>query len=493
MAEITKSTSDPPQIISRTAKIALAALAFAAYFTGLTLPLMGPDEPRYAQVAREMFDRGDWITPTLGGSLWFEKPALLYWLEKVAYHIFGVNEFSARIGPAVFGIGIVFCLYLLGRSIGRGALFAAIAASTVGLIAFAHGASFDIILTLPITATLVAYYLHQNSKSPRGFLAAAYFFLGVGLLAKGLVGAIFPVGIIFFYHVVQWKRPTRSAFTSLIWGGFITLITAGVWYVPMYLEHGYYFIDQFFVQHHFQRFTSNKYQHPQSFIFFFWMLPVLALPWAPFAVLELWKLFRDRFLRHDPQQNAGDDLGTFAAVWLLLPLFFFSFSGSKLPGYILPAVPAAVILAGLFAVRLDTAAWIRRLIPAAAALTLAASVLVIIFYLPGFAESDSVKAAIADANAQGFENAPVLGLHTVSHNAEFYAPGRLVRMPDGKQRRFLGAAEIKEYIVLYNGGKPVLVIVPREFLERLQAFDGLRTKVVHQTAEDVLVAASATP
>jgi len=66
-------------------------------------------------------------------------------------------------------------------------------------------------------------------------------------------------------------------------------------------------------------------------------------------------------------------------------------------------------------------------------------------------------------------------------------------MPDGKQRRFLGAAEIKEYIVLYNGGKPVLVIVPREFLERLQAFDGLRTKVVHQTAEDVLVAASAAP
>ena len=99
MAEITKSASEAPRIISRPVKVALAALAFVAYFAGLTLPLMGPDEPRYAQVAREMLERGDWITPTLGGTLWFEKPVLLYWLEKIAYHIFGVNEFAARLGP----------------------------------------------------------------------------------------------------------------------------------------------------------------------------------------------------------------------------------------------------------------------------------------------------------------------------------------------------------------------------------------------------------
>src|SRR5690606_28151883 len=139
MAKITKSPSEPPQIISRVSRVALAALAFAAYFAGLTLPLMGPDEPRYAQVAREMLERGDWCTPTLGGSLWFEKPVLLYWLEKIAYHIFGVNEFAARLGPALFGIGIIICLYMLGKSIDRGWLFATLAASTVGLIAFAHG------------------------------------------------------------------------------------------------------------------------------------------------------------------------------------------------------------------------------------------------------------------------------------------------------------------------------------------------------------------
>ncbi len=491
MAKITKSASEPPQIISRVSRVALAALAFAAYFAGLTLPLMGPDEPRYAQVAREMLERGDWITPTLGGSLWFEKPVLLYWLEKIAYHIFGVNEFAARLGPALFGIGIIICLYMLGKSIDRGWLFATLAASTVGLIAFAHGASFDIILTLPVTATLIAYYLHQTAKSPRLYLLAAYFFLGVGLLAKGLVGAIFPVGIVFLYHLVLWKRPTKLAFESLLWGGAVALVTAGVWYLPMYLRHGYYFIDQFFIQHHFQRFTSNKYQHPQPFIFFFWMLPVLALPWAPLAIAELWKLFRGLLSHRDETQDPHKDLAVFAAIWLLLPLLFFSFSGSKLPGYILPAVPAAVVLAGIFLVRNDTTSWLRRLVPAAAAITLLASVLVILFYLPGFAAADSVKAGIAAADAKGYGDAPVLGLHTTSHNLEFYAPQRLVRLPDGKQRRFLGPAEIKEYIVVCNGGRPVLVLVPREYLGELQKFDGLTTTIINETPEDVLVAASA--
>ena len=75
--------------------IVFVILTVAVYFSGLTIPLVGPDEPRYAQVAREMFERGDWITPTLGGSSWFEKPALLYWLQIASYNIFGVSELSS--------------------------------------------------------------------------------------------------------------------------------------------------------------------------------------------------------------------------------------------------------------------------------------------------------------------------------------------------------------------------------------------------------------
>ena len=78
-----------------------AFVVVAVYLIGLTIPLIGPDEPRYAQVAREMFERGDWVTPTLGGYHWFEKPALLYWLQIASYNIFGVSEFAARFGSAM--------------------------------------------------------------------------------------------------------------------------------------------------------------------------------------------------------------------------------------------------------------------------------------------------------------------------------------------------------------------------------------------------------
>src|SRR4051812_30308352 len=127
----------------------LAAVAVFVYFFGLTIPLVGPDEPRYAQVAREMFERGDWVTPTLGGFHWFEKPALLYWLEIAAYNLFGVSEFSARLGRALFGLGTVTSLWVLGKHFdaktpsGDENNFAnwlgLIAASSIGIIVFAHG------------------------------------------------------------------------------------------------------------------------------------------------------------------------------------------------------------------------------------------------------------------------------------------------------------------------------------------------------------------
>ena len=97
--------------------IAIVLLAVVTYFLGLNLPLLGPDEPRYAQVAREMFDKGDWVTPTLGGFTWFEKPALLYWLEIASYHVFGISEFAARFGSALFGLGTVVSLWILGKNL----------------------------------------------------------------------------------------------------------------------------------------------------------------------------------------------------------------------------------------------------------------------------------------------------------------------------------------------------------------------------------------
>ena len=525
--------------ISTFAWLLFAAVVVFVYFFGLTIPLVGPDEPRYAQVAREMFERGDWVTPTLGGFHWFEKPALLYWLQIAAYEAFGVSEFSARLGPALFGLGTIASLWVLGRSLVTKCTgkeeklvngsrqnsefsvtsvasfanwLALIAASSIGIIVFSRGASFDIILTFPITAAMVSFFIFdltqsrkkakpqskepiasgQNiSASPRFrvsvSLFAFYFFIGAALLAKGLVGIVFPFAIVGFYYLLSWRFPSRAFWLSLVWGTLVSALVAATWYWPMYQRNGWEFIDEFFIQHHFQRFMSNKYFHPQPFYFFFWVLPLMTIPWLPFFVGAIWtfgkKIFHHRdtenaelISSHSPRLRVAASpqlffsltlLLRFAVSWLLVPLVFFSFSGSKLPGYILPSVPPALILTAVCVFRFVEKSEIRaRLVLATALATFIVVVGLIILVVPRFADTDSVKSLIGTANENGYRSENILTLHTVSHNAEFYASGRILRDDAGKQRKLLGPAEVADEI-RKNDGKPVLVLVPLEYLKQL--------------------------
>jgi len=492
--------------------LAFAATTLCVYFLGLTMPLVGPDEPRYAQVAREMFERGDWITPTLGGFNWFEKPALLYWLQIASYNVFGVSEFAARFGSALFGLGTIASLWLLGRNIERYATnnhqrstndfanwLALIGASTVGIVAFAHGASFDIILTFPITAALISYFLYDLRRRT-GYLLGFYFFIGVALLAKGLVGILFPFAIVLLYHLLAWKRPAWSFVGSLFWGTLLAAAVASTWYLPMYMRHGYEFIDQFFVQHHFQRYTSNKYLHPQPFYFFFWVLPLMTIPWMPFFIASVWSASK-RIISGDEAGSAtGNDsaepvvdaivprsLLLFALAWLTVPLVFFSFSGSKLPGYILPAVPAAIILTTYQVYGVIQGTLMRSyIVQAVAAGTFAVVLIAVVAFAPGFAETDSVKGFFAEANGRGLGELPVLMLHGTSHNAEFYASGRIVRQADGRPKRLSGPPEVLGEI-RQRDGRPVLVLVPLEYLQQLLDGDSLTAEVIKSNGEWVLV------
>ena len=327
MSEITKTENQRPKTKDRIIWTLFALIIISIYFFALgNFPLIGPDEPRYAQVAREMFERNDWITPTLGGFDWFEKPALLYWLQIIFYKIFGVSEFSARFGSALFGLGTVLSLWILGRfsatedtekareyvdekmvssnpsvsSVAKNDFanwLALIAASSIGLLVFSRGASFDIILTFPITAALVSFFIFDRSKT-KSFttyhlpLTTFYFFIGVALLAKGLVGIVFPFAIVAFYFVLSRKLPERTFIFSLFWGTILSLLVASIWYLPMYLTNGWKFIDEFFLQHHFQRFASDKYRHWQPFWFFWVVLPLMTIPWLPFFLASIWNLFK---------------------------------------------------------------------------------------------------------------------------------------------------------------------------------------------------------
>jgi 4-amino-4-deoxy-L-arabinose transferase-like glycosyltransferase len=508
-------TKDKGQIIW----LIFAAVAIFIYFFALgSVPLIGPDEPRYSQVAREMFERGDWVTPTLGGYNWFEKPSLLYWLQIAFYNIFGVSEFSARLGSALFGLGTILSLWILGRFIttetperhreneiakDKGQrtkdnfanwLFL-ISATSIGLLAFSRGASFDIILTFPITAALVSFFIHDQSdkKSPFIFhfsLFAFYFFIGLALLAKGLVGIVLPFAIVAFYYLLSLKFPRKTFIFSLFWGTILSLLVAASWYLPMYLVHGWTFIDEFFIQHHFQRYTSNKYMHPQPFWFFWLVLPLMTLPWLPFFLAAIWNLFKVQSPKSKVQSQEKTSrnipflplslspLLLFSLSWLLVPLVFFSFSGSKLPGYILPALPAALILTADYVSRFAEKSRARENALKGVAAGMFLLVFVILqFVIDSYARHDTVKYLIAEANAQGYSNAKILTLHTISHNAEFYGAGRLIRLPNGKQRQLYNPAEVLEQIRLDNNN-PVLVLVSLEYLHTLTENESVSARVL---------------
>jgi len=460
--------------------IVFVILTTAVYFSGLTIPLVGPDEPRYAQVAREMYERGDWITPTLGGFNWFEKPALLYWLQIASYNMFGVGEFAARFGSAIFGLATVGCLWLLGRAIDKdfGNLLAVIAASTLGIIVFAHGASFDIIVTFPLTAAATAFFIFERKDSTLS-LALFYFFIGVALLAKGLIGIVLPIGIVGFYYLISWRLPSKKLLFSLLWGTVLSFGVASIWYVPMYFTHGHTFIDQFFIQHHFQRYTSNKYLHPQPFYFFFWVLPLMTIPWLPFFVAAIVKWIFDVFQRADSAdapQAGVIPLGRFALAWLIVPLLFFSFSGSKLPGYILPAVAPATVVTGIFIARLMNKNRVWRYPVQVIALGMLLAVYVAInLAVPSYADQESVKSLIEAADLRGFSQSRVIGYQSPSHNAEFYAAGRLFRNVDGKQ---LIVSDIASFDTLPSLDGPTLLLVRANKLEEVISNGTLKTDVL---------------
>ncbi len=516
---MTKTEDQRPKTESRIVWLIFAFVTITVYFFGLTIPLLGPDEPRYAQVAREMLQKNDWVTPTLGGFDWFEKSALLYWLQIVSYKIFGVSEFAARFGSALFGLGTIISLWILGKTV-QSSLpenqnqnselrtqnselskwLALIAASSIGLLVFSRGASFDIILTFPMTAALVAFFIfdQSNKKSFTNYLLPLitfYFFIGVALLAKGLVGIVFPLAIVAFYFVLSRKIPSKTFVFSLFWGTILSLSVAAIWYVPMYLANGWKFVDEFFVQHHFARYASNKYQHPQPFWFFFLVLPLMTIPWLPFFLASIWDFFKVQSPKSKVQSQenpprlrvSASPLLLFSVSWLIVPLVFFSFSGSKLPGYILPALPAALILTAEYVSRFVQKSKRRKVFVQLVAFAMFAVVAILLqFFVVSQVPTETVKPLIEIADANGYTNEKVLNLNTISHNAEFYAANRLMRARDGKQRRFFDAAEIVGEMKREDA-KSVLVLVPIQYLDQLTESDLVEAKVLGDNTELAIV------
>ena len=478
-----------PSALAKRLYLILFLVIIAFYLYGLgALPLLGPDEPRYAQVAREMFLRGDLITPTLGGHTWFEKPALPYWLMIASYKIFGVSEWSARLGSAICGLLTIAAVAYVGRTVERtlelnpatngepapdgasgfGFSSVLVAASSLGLIVFSRAASFDIAITMT-TAWALAFFLVRELREENrsAFLVGFYIFIGLSLLAKGLVGIVIPFGVVGLYYLLRRTWPTRQVWLSLFWGVPLALAVSAIWYGPVIARHGRTFIDEFFIQHHFARYVSNKYHHPQPIYFYPAIILLLALPWSPYLIAALVKIRRWAWRGVDSLSV----LRVFTLAWLLMPIVFFSFSGSKLPGYILPSLPGAAFLITDFLIH-SKSRWIPgptgRLAIFGATLIFVAVVL--IFAAPRYAQRESVRDLLQVADARGYAGAPVLARTGDDRSAQFYAYDRVVYKADGE---VMTVDEVSRTQARALGGK-IVVLIPLEHVDHFRGAPGFQ-------------------
>ncbi len=322
----------------------LAGFCGFLFFFGLAyFGLLGADEPRYAQVAREMLARHDWITPTLGGKPWLEKPALYYWQAMLAYRIFGVSDWAARLPSAVDATLMVVAIYLFLRRFRPGFQLdgALMAASASGVIGFAHAASTDMPLTATFTIAMLAWYAWYESANKR-YLALSYIFLGLAMLAKGPVAPFFALAIVVIFSVAKGDY-RLIARTCWLPGIALFALTALPWYVAVQLRNPEFF-RVFILEHNLGRFGKDLYHHTQPFWYY---LPVVLLglvPWTIFVSAALAETIRVWWKERRELFQSEDALPAFLVIWLVVPIAFFSFSVSKLPGYILPALPAGTLL-----------------------------------------------------------------------------------------------------------------------------------------------------
>src|ERR1700722_9878501 len=351
------------------AALIAACVVFICLFSGLgAVGLLGPDEPRYAWIARAMAETGHWVTPRLYGQPWFEKPVLYYWAAALGFRLDLPAEWAARLPSAIAALAAAFTVGWLGwkhygaeESLRKSPAFFAplIFSTSVAAIGFSRAATPDMLFSAFIALAMASVSsvfcgrgaLRATSEAvltPQRHekLALACFgvFLGLAVLAKGPAALILVGGAIGVWvaATIQW-RPALLLFHPIAIGSFC--LVALPWYI-LCAARNPEFIHVFIFQHNFQRYLTPVFQHAQPFWFFVWITLLAMLPWTVLLIstgqegLRVWR-----------EKSWTDSPGFFYACWAIFPIAFFSLSQSKLPGYILPAVPPLALLCGISAPR----------------------------------------------------------------------------------------------------------------------------------------------
>jgi 4-amino-4-deoxy-L-arabinose transferase-like glycosyltransferase len=344
-----------------------AAIIFCLFGNLGAIGLVGPDEPRYAWIARAMAETGDWVTPRLYGQPWFEKPILYYWAAAVGFRLHLPAEWAARLPSSFAALAAALAIGWLGwryyahdlNSVSAAALIAPLLfATTVAAIGFSRSASPDMLFSASIAlATASAASVLGRAGALRSIIPASAvnrpdavplalfgFFLALGTLAKGPAAVALAGGAVGLWALFtrKWRSAFRLAHPIAI---TVFCVVALPWYVVCAVRNPD-FLRVFIFRHNFERYLTPMFQHRQPLWFFG---PIVLIALVPWTVL-LWPVAQDG-IRLWRQKSWRDSPGFFIACWAVFPIVFFSFSQSKLPGYVLPAIPPLALLCAVAGIR----------------------------------------------------------------------------------------------------------------------------------------------
>jgi len=310
--------------------------------------LFEEDEGRYAEIPREMVATGDWLTPHLDGFKYFEKPAFQYWMTAAGYELFGENNATARLWPAVFGFSCALFVWYLGRRIfnsDAGFYGFIITVSSLMFEILGHFLTLDMTVSAFIVIGIGAFAIAQNNRQDhagvRNWMMLAWASLAGAVLTKGLIGIVLPGGAVVVYSL--WQRD-RALWKHMHMGkGMLLLLAlAAPWFWAV-SNANHDFASYFFIHEHLERYTSTVHKRAGSILYF---VPVFIIGISPWLVSGLKAVLQPGF-DWKPGRDEGFNPVRFFWVFIVLTFVFFSAAQSKLTAYILPIMPVVALLAGL--------------------------------------------------------------------------------------------------------------------------------------------------
>lgn len=315
-------------------------------------PLQDPDEGRYAEVAREMIETGDWVTPHLNYVSYFHKPPLLYWTSAISFSAFGENEFGARFPVALAGMFVVLLTYALGRRMfgeRGGILAAALLATTPLFFVLSQALVMDMLLTACTTSALASVYALRTSAAKRTWASIVALWIALGFLTKGPIAGVL-VGLVAAPFLLL-ERDWESLRALVGWRPILVFLAVAVPWFVLVSNRNPDFLEVFFVDHHLRRF-SGEIGHKETSLFYF--VPVILAGCAPWTFLAALMALDGRLRATYAAIPATPRL--FLWLWAGAIFGFFSLSSTKLPTYMAPALPALALLLGAWVDRALTTA-----------------------------------------------------------------------------------------------------------------------------------------